>query len=96
MEGVILHGTANPPGSMAGPLENSCAEIDPNTKRYSPTNVIASFTGFACQQSGSDHSRFHRFARKLPARWRHRLCAGLRHRRAGLPPTCLATCPEPA
>jgi cell division protein FtsI (penicillin-binding protein 3) len=50
MEGVILHGTgksARLDGWTAAGKTGTAQKIDPNTKRYSPTNVIASFTGFA-------------------------------------------------
>ena len=50
MEGVILHGTgkvARLDGWTAGGKTGTAQKIDPNTKRYSPTNVIASFSGFA-------------------------------------------------
>jgi cell division protein FtsI (penicillin-binding protein 3) len=50
MEGVILHGTgknARLDGWTAAGKTGTAQKIDPNTKRYSPSNVIASFTGFA-------------------------------------------------
>lgn len=50
MEGVILHGTgkiARLDGWTAGGKTGTAQKIDPATGRYSPTNVIASFTGFA-------------------------------------------------
>jgi cell division protein FtsI (penicillin-binding protein 3) len=50
MEGVILHGTgknARLDGWTAAGKTGTAQKIDPNTGRYSPTNVIASFTGFA-------------------------------------------------
>jgi cell division protein FtsI (penicillin-binding protein 3) len=50
MEGVILHGTgknARLDGWTAAGKTGTAQKIDPQTKRYSPTNVIASFTGFA-------------------------------------------------
>jgi len=50
MEGVILHGTgksARLDGWTAGGKTGTAQKIDPNTGRYSPTNVIASFSGFA-------------------------------------------------
>ena len=50
MEGVILHGTgknARLDGWTAAGKTGTAQKIDPNTKRYSPTQVIASFTGFA-------------------------------------------------
>jgi cell division protein FtsI (penicillin-binding protein 3) len=50
MEGVILHGTgknARLDGWTAAGKTGTAQKIDPNTKRYSPTNVIASFSGFA-------------------------------------------------
>ena len=50
MEGVILHGTgknARLDGWTAGGKTGTAQKIDPDTGRYSPTNVIASFTGFA-------------------------------------------------
>ncbi len=50
MEGVILHGTgkaARLDGWTVGGKTGTAQKIDPNTKRYSPTNVIASFSGFA-------------------------------------------------
>jgi cell division protein FtsI (penicillin-binding protein 3) len=50
MEGVILHGTgklARLDGWTAAGKTGTAQKIDPNTGRYSPTKVIASFTGFA-------------------------------------------------
>jgi cell division protein FtsI (penicillin-binding protein 3) len=50
MEGVILHGTgknARLDGWTAAGKTGTAQKIDPQTKRYSPTNVIASFIGFA-------------------------------------------------
>jgi len=50
MEGVILHGTgkvARLDGWTAGGKTGTAQKIDPNTGRYSQTNVIASFSGFA-------------------------------------------------
>jgi len=50
MEGVILHGTgkaARLDGWTAGGKTGTAQKIDPDTGRYSRTNVIASFTGFA-------------------------------------------------
>lgn len=50
MEGVILHGTgkaARLDGWTAAGKTGTAQKIDPNTKRYSPNKVIASFTGFA-------------------------------------------------
>jgi cell division protein FtsI/penicillin-binding protein 2 len=50
MEGVILHGTgksARLDGWTAGGKTGTAQKIDPATGRYSPKNVIASFTGFA-------------------------------------------------
>jgi len=50
MEGVILHGTgkaARLDGWTAGGKTGTAQKIDPATGRYSPTNVIASFAGFA-------------------------------------------------
>ncbi len=50
MEGVILHGTgknARLDGWTAAGKTGTAQKIDPDTKRYSPTNVIASFSGFA-------------------------------------------------
>jgi len=50
MEGVILHGTgrrAALEGWTAAGKTGTAQKIDPTTRRYSPTNVIASFTGFA-------------------------------------------------
>jgi len=50
MEGVILHGTgknARLDGWTAAGKTGTAQKIDPSTGRYSPTNVIASFTGFA-------------------------------------------------
>jgi cell division protein FtsI (penicillin-binding protein 3) len=50
MEGVILHGTgplARLDGWTAAGKTGSAQKIDPNTGRYSPTQLIASFTGFA-------------------------------------------------
>jgi len=49
MEGVILHGTgknARLDGWTAGGKTGTAQKIDPQTGRYSPTKVIASFTGF--------------------------------------------------
>lgn len=50
MEGVILHGTgkvARLDGWTAAGKTGTAQKIDPVTKRYSATKVIASFTGFA-------------------------------------------------
>ncbi len=50
MEGVILHGTgtkARLDGWTAAGKTGTAQKIDPQTKRYSPTSVIASFIGFA-------------------------------------------------
>jgi len=50
MEKVILHGTgknARLDGWTAGGKTGTAQKIDPTTGRYSRTNVIASFTGFA-------------------------------------------------
>jgi cell division protein FtsI (penicillin-binding protein 3) len=50
MEGVILNGTgklARLDGWTAGGKTGSAQKIDPATGRYSPTQFIASFTGFA-------------------------------------------------
>jgi cell division protein FtsI (penicillin-binding protein 3) len=50
MEGVILQGTgkkARLDGWTAGGKTGTAQKIDPATGRYSRTNVIASFTGFA-------------------------------------------------
>lgn len=50
MEGVVLHGTgpkARLDGWSVAGKTGTAQKIDPNTGRYSPTNVIASFTGFA-------------------------------------------------
>ena len=50
MEGVILHGTgknARLDGWTAGGKTGTAQKIDPDTGRYSPTHVIASFSGFA-------------------------------------------------
>ena len=50
MEGVILNGTgksARLDGWTAGGKTGTAQKIDPATGRYSRTNVIASFTGFA-------------------------------------------------
>jgi cell division protein FtsI (penicillin-binding protein 3) len=50
MEGVIIHGTgknARLDGWTVAGKTGTAQKIDPNTKRYSPTNVIASFAGFA-------------------------------------------------
>ncbi len=50
MEGVILHGTgtlARLDGWTTGGKTGTAQKIDPATGRYSRTNVIASFTGFA-------------------------------------------------
>ena len=50
MEGVILHGTgknARLDGWTAGGKTGTAQKIDPDTGRYSPRDVIASFSGFA-------------------------------------------------
>ncbi len=50
MEGVILHGTgkaARLDGWTDAGKTGTAQKIDPATGRYSRTNVIASFTGFA-------------------------------------------------
>src|SRR5277367_228430 len=50
MEGVVLHGTATRAhldGWTAAGKTGSAQKIDPATGRYSPTQLIASFTGFA-------------------------------------------------
>lgn len=50
MEGVILNGTgtrARLDGWTSAGKTGSAQKIDPNTGRYSPTQLIASFTGFA-------------------------------------------------
>jgi cell division protein FtsI (penicillin-binding protein 3) len=50
MEGVILNGTgplAHLDGWTAAGKTGSAQKIDPNTGRYSPTQLIASFSGFA-------------------------------------------------
>jgi cell division protein FtsI (penicillin-binding protein 3) len=51
MEGVILAGGTGPlarlDGWTAAGKTGSAQKIDPSTGRYSPTNLIASFTGFA-------------------------------------------------
>jgi cell division protein FtsI (penicillin-binding protein 3) len=50
MEGVILHGTgknARLEGWTAAGKTGTAQKIDPDTRRYSRTEVIASFTGFA-------------------------------------------------
>jgi cell division protein FtsI (penicillin-binding protein 3) len=50
MEGVVLHGTgplARLDGWTSAGKTGSAQKMDPNTKRYSPTDLIASFTGFA-------------------------------------------------
>jgi len=50
MEGVILHGTglkARLDGWTAAGKTGSAQKIDPVTGRYSPTQLIASFSGFA-------------------------------------------------
>jgi cell division protein FtsI (penicillin-binding protein 3) len=50
MEGVILNGTgkaARLDGWTAGGKTGTAQKIDPATGRYSPTKVIASFSGFA-------------------------------------------------
>jgi cell division protein FtsI/penicillin-binding protein 2 len=50
MEGVVLNGTghlAHLDGWTSAGKTGSAQKIDPNTGRYSPTQYIASFTGFA-------------------------------------------------
>jgi cell division protein FtsI (penicillin-binding protein 3) len=50
MEGVVLHGTgpkARLDGWTAAGKTGSAQKIDPSTGRYSPTQLIASFSGFA-------------------------------------------------
>jgi cell division protein FtsI (penicillin-binding protein 3) len=50
MEGVVLHGTgklAHLDGWTAAGKTGSAQKIDPSTGRYSRTQLIASFTGFA-------------------------------------------------
>lgn len=50
MEGVVLHGTgslAHLDGWTSAGKTGSAQKIDPDTSRYSPTQFIASFTGFA-------------------------------------------------
>jgi cell division protein FtsI (penicillin-binding protein 3) len=50
MEGVVLDGTATRArldGWTAAGKTGSAQKIDPNTGRYSPSQLIASFTGFA-------------------------------------------------
>src|SRR6202007_1503012 len=50
MEGVVLEGTgtrARLDGWTAAGKTGSAQKIDPSTGRYSPTQLIASFTGFA-------------------------------------------------
>jgi cell division protein FtsI (penicillin-binding protein 3) len=50
MEGVLLNGTgklARLDGWTSAGKTGSAQKIDPNTGRYSPTQLIASFTGFA-------------------------------------------------
>lgn len=50
MEGVVLRGTgplARLDGWTAAGKTGTAQKIDPNTGRYSPTQLIASFTGFA-------------------------------------------------
>src|SRR5580692_7956000 len=50
MEGVVLHGTgplAHLDGWTSAGKTGSAQKIDPTTGRYSPTQFIASFTGFA-------------------------------------------------
>jgi cell division protein FtsI (penicillin-binding protein 3) len=50
MEGVVLNGTgklARLDGWTSAGKTGSAQKIDPNTGRYSPTQIIASFTGFA-------------------------------------------------
>ncbi len=50
MEGVVLNGTgklARLEGWTSAGKTGSAQKIDPNTGRYSPTQLIASFTGFA-------------------------------------------------
>jgi len=53
MEGVVLNGTgtlARLDGWTAAGKTGSAQKIDPATGRYSPTQLIASFTGFAANQ----------------------------------------------
>jgi cell division protein FtsI (penicillin-binding protein 3) len=50
MEGVVLHGTgplARLDGWTSAGKTGSAQKIDPTTGRYSPTQFVASFTGFA-------------------------------------------------
>src|SRR5467141_799550 len=50
MEGVVLNGTGKPAhldGWTSAGKTGSAQKIDPATGRYSPTQLIASFTGFA-------------------------------------------------
>lgn len=50
MEGVVLHGTgklARLDGWTAAGKTGTAQKIDPDTGRYSPNHLIASFTGFA-------------------------------------------------
>jgi membrane peptidoglycan carboxypeptidase len=49
MEGVVLHGTGTPAhldGWTSAGKTGSAQKIDPTTGRYSPTQYVASFTGF--------------------------------------------------
>jgi cell division protein FtsI (penicillin-binding protein 3) len=73
MEGVILspHGTgksARLDGWTAAGKTGTAQKIDPNTKRYSPSQYIASFTGFAPINNRGDDSRVARFASWPPRR----------------------------
>ena len=81
MEGVILHGTgktARLDGWTAGGKTGTAQKIDPATGRYSRTNVIASFTGFApINNPGGHDSGLPRFSRGIAARRRGRGGAGI-------------------
>jgi len=87
MEGVILNGTgkvARLDGWTAGGKTGTAQKIDPATGRYSRTNVIASFTGFA--PSTIRRLRFWfpsilpRDGRMAAEMWRRRCSSGSRNK----------------